>query len=121
MSYTTLENIKIRLDEYDITTVEGEQVVTFHTGKIDVELGVLIEKAKQDIIAFRRYPSFYKDEMIEEDVAKNYSNILTELVIFDYSVKGADYETTHNENGTNRTFIKREEILAKVVPFVKVL
>lgn len=121
MSYTTLEEIKIRLDEFDVSESEGEQRLVFHTGKIDFKLNTLIDKAKQDIRGYRHYPSSYTDEMIESDIETKYHNILIELVLYDYSIEGADFQSTHNENGTNRTFVKRESILGKIIPFCNVL
>lgn len=121
MSYTTLEQIKIRLDEYDISDAVGEQTLVFHTGKIDYKLNEMIEKAKQDIIGYRHYPSSYTAEKIAEDVESKYHNLLIDLVLYDYSVDGANYETNHSENGVNRTFATRESILGKVIPFCNVL
>lgn len=121
MSYSLVEELKIRLDKYSVQTVDGVQVVTFESGKIDIDLGVLIEKAKKDIIAYRHYPARYTAEKIEEDITENYTNILMDLVLYDYSISGADYQVNHAENGVNRTFVKRESILAKVIPFCNVL
>lgn len=121
MNYSTLEELKIRLNEYDVVTPQGgEQTVVFHTGKIDFDLNVLIEKAKRDIIGYRHYPARYTEEMIDADLEK-WHNILIDLVIYDYSVDGANFETNHTENGVNRSFVKRENILAKVIPFCNVL
>lgn len=120
--YSLLEKIKIRLDEYDVVTPEGgEETVVFHVGKIDYKLNNLIEKAKKDIIAYRHYPKDYKAERIENDINDNWENILIDLVMYDYSINGADYESNHSENGVNRTFVKRESILGKVIPFCNVL
>lgn len=122
MSYTLIEQIKIRLDEFDVVTPEGgEETIVFHTGKIDYKLNNLIDKARKDIIAYRHYPSSYTEEKINEDVDTKWSNILIELVLFDWSVWGADFETNHSESGVNRTFVKRESILGKIIPFCNVL
>ncbi len=122
MSYTTIEQVRIRLDEYSVTVVSNENVVSFPSNpKLEVKIDELIKKAKQDIRNYRHYPEYYTDEQIEEDLESKYHNTLIDLVLFDYSVEGADYETAHSENGINRTFVKRESILGKVVPFCNVL
>lgn len=122
MSYSTLEQVKIRLRQYDVVNVNGSNsTIAFNHEEENVIIEQLIEKAKQDIILYRRYPAHYTDVQIEQDIDIKYHNVLIDLVLFDYSVEGADYETQHNENGVNRSFIKRESILARVLPFCKVL
>lgn len=119
--YSLLEKIKIRLDEYDVVIPEGgEETLVFHTGKIDYKLNNLIDKARKDIIGYRHFPQRYTEEMIENDLG-NWENILIDLVVYDFATDGADFETNHSENGINRTWVKRESILGKVVPFCNVL
>jgi len=121
MSYTTLQEIRIRLDEYEVETIEGENVVTFPSNpKLDVKIEQLIDKAKKDIIAYRHYPSTYKTEDIERDITEKYSQVLIDLVLYDFLLEGAEYQTQHSENAVNRSFTKKETILAKVLPFCNV-
>ena len=124
MSYTTLQEIRIRIDEYDATINEqtGEQVVTFPSKpKLDVKIEQMIDKAKQDIKGYRHYPTSYTPEMIEEDIENNYHQTLLDLVLYDISVEGADYQTQHVENGTNRSYVKKETILGKIIPFCNII
>lgn len=122
MSYTTLEQIKIRLDMYSVITEQGQSVISFDVNpKADFKIEQLIEKAKSDIKDYRNYPSTYTEEKISEDIEQNYKNILIDLVLYDWSIEGMDYESNHSENGVNRTFVKRETILGKVTPFCKIL
>lgn len=122
MSNTTLEEIRIRLDEFTATVVDGENVVSFPSKpKLEVKLETMIEKAKKDIIKARHYPASYTPERINEDIETNYQQVLVDLVLYDYSVEGADYQTQHVENSTNRSFIKKETILARVIPFCNVI
>lgn len=121
MSYTTLEEIRIRLDEFNAEVIEGETVITFPSNpKLDLKIERLIDKAKKDIIAYRHYPSSYTAENIEADIAEKYSQTLIDLVLYDISIEGADFQTQHSENAVNRSFVKKETILAKVLPFCKV-
>ncbi len=121
MSYTTLQEIRIRLNEYSAEEIEGETVVSFPTNsKLDVKIELLISKAKKDIISYRHYPSHYKAEDIERDIEEKYHQVLLDLVLYDLSIEGADFQTQHSENAVNRSFTKRETILAKVLPFCKV-
>ena len=120
MSYTTLQEIRIRLNAYDVV----DDAVVFPSDteakKLDVKIEELIKKAKQDIRAYRRYPSDYTDERIDDDIEKKYHQIVIELVLYDLSIEGADFQTQHVENSTNRSFVKRESILGKVIPFCNI-
>lgn len=117
--YTLLETIRIRLDEYDVDA-DSDMVVFPPNKKLEVKLGALIEKAKRDIINYRHYPDSYTEEMIADDLESKYYNTVIDLVVYDYSKEGGEYESVHNENGVNRTFVKRESILGTVVPFCRV-
>ena len=121
MSYTTLQQIRIRLDEYDVEVIDNENVVVFPSNpKLDVKIEELISKAKQDIIAYRHYPTSYTTEDIERDITEKYNQVLIDLVLYDISVEGADFQTQHSENAVNRSFVKKETILARILPFCKV-
>lgn len=122
MSYTTLEQIRIRLDEYAVSVVNDENVVSFPSNpKLDVKLSELITKAKQDIRAYRHYPESYTEEDIEDDIESKYHQTIIDLVLYDYLLEGAEYQTQHVENSTNRSFVKKESILARVLPFCNVI
>ena len=121
MSYTILEEIRIRIDEYDANIVEGVRVVTFpENAKLDVKIEELIDKAKQDIKAYRHYPDSYTNEMIEQDILTKYKQVLIDLVLYDWAIEGADFQTQHSENAVNRSFVKKETILGRIIPFCKV-
>lgn len=123
MSFSTLEEIKVRLDEYDVIkdASGNDQIVFKETPKLDYKINVLIDKAKKDIIHYRRYPEYYTDEQIADDIEKQYHSLLVDLVLYDYTVEGMDFETNHSETGVNRTIVKRETILGKVISFCRVL
>lgn len=121
MSYTLKEQIKIRLRQFHTEIVDNETVVIFDEPQEDFIIDQLIEKAKSEVRSYRNYPDSYEEEVIEKDIMENHSSIIIDLVLYDYSVEGADYESTHSENGVNRTYISRDKILGKVIPFVKVL
>ena len=123
MAYTIMEQIRIQLDEYEVTIdveTNQTQVVFPSKPKLEVELQNLIDKAKSEVINYRRYPSDWSDEQIEADINDNYSHSVVDLVLYDYYTKGADYETSHNENGVSRSFINRDKILGKIIPFCNI-
>lgn len=112
-----LEKIKVQLGQYDVDPLGN---ITYTELKANPLLEQLVEKAKQDIALYRHYPEYYTDLQIAEDIDKHYENIIIDLVAYDFSIDGANYESNHSENGVNRTFVKRETILAKVIPFCRV-
>ena len=124
MAYTAMESLRIRLDEYEveIDAETNETHVVFPSKpKLEVVLQDLIDTAKQDIKDYRRYPSDWDAERVEADIAENYNHIVVELALYDYNMRGAEGETSHNENGVNRSFVSRESILGKITPFCNIL
>jgi len=123
MAYTALEQIRIRLDEYEVeidSETHETHVVFPSKPKLEIELQNLIDSAKKDIKDYRRYPSDWSAERIDADIDENYEHIVVELSLYDYNMNGAEFEVTHNENGVNRTFVSRESILGKITPFCNI-
>lgn len=122
MDYSIMEQIRIRIKEYEVEIENGETRIVFPSNpELEVQLQVLIDNAKKEIKDYRRYPSYWTAEEIDADIEANYSHIVVQLVLFDNFLEGAEFETSHSENGVNRSFIKREEILGKIIPFCNIL
>ena len=99
-------------------TVELSSEPTFDA---DV-LAVKVKNAIRDVKERRGYQNTsYTDEMITQDLYNNYFSTIRNLALYDFAQIGAPFETTHNENSTNRSWAKRESLLNNVTPFVKVL
>lgn len=88
------------------------------------ELGLETEQKKKKLLAKvknavcevknrRSYPSHFSEDEIREDLEKLYSNI-HDLALYDYNQIGAEGQTSHNSNGTSRTWKDREECLKGV-------
>lgn len=82
-------------------------------------LKIKIKNAIRDVKNARRYPKSYTDDVIAEDLYCYYSNI-HELALYDYNQIGAEGQTSHNENGTNRNWKSRSDCLIGVVSMCKV-
>ena len=76
----------------------------------------ILNDAIAEIKAARKYPSSMSAADIEADMLNYISNV-KKLTKYDYSQVGGEFEETHNENGTNRTFSDRRKIFDGVVPF----
>ena len=123
--YTTLEQVKIRLHQYHIDTVTNDDdttssVVVFDDIEDNPLIEQLIEQSRQEIISLRNYPSSYTQEQIDNDMS-NYESVIVNLTVYDHSQAGENYMASMNEGGVNRTWKNRNDLLAGVFPFVKVI
>lgn len=76
----------------------------------------ILNDAIAEIKAARKYPSSMSAADIEADM-QNYISNVKKLTKYDYSQVGGEFEETHNENGTNRTFTDRRKCFDGVIPF----
>ena len=113
--YSLIQQIKLRLGQYHMDNNE----VVFEYPEENPKIEMLISNAKESIINTRHYPSDWTDEKIEADL-KKYTNVLINLVIYDYNKEGMDFENSHSESGVSRQFQSRQRLMADVVPFVHI-
>lgn len=118
--YTILEQVKIRLRQFHVDTVDGEDILVFDKKEDNPLLHQLIRQAKEEIIKRRMYPDGYTQEDIENDL-KGYEGNIVNLAVYDRSQAGEAYMSSYSENGVSRTWKSREELFAGVYPFVKIL
>ena len=123
--YSTLEQVKIRLEQFHIDTVDNDDdstsdVVVFDKKEENPLIEQLIEQATEEIRTLRNYPDSYTDERIDEDL-KKYQSVIVNLAVYDYSQAGESYMSSYSENGISRNWEDRKELLAGVFPFAKVL
>lgn len=85
-------------------------------------LGDLLDSAKTKILA-KRYPfqDFPVDEQGESVLEERYYDLQLRIAVEMYNKRGAEGETAHSENGTNRTYADENKLLCEVVPKGKVL
>lgn len=126
MSYTLVEQVKIRLKQFHIEEVEDEATgeksdkVVFDEKECNPLIEQLLEQARKEIISRRNYPDTYTQDQIDSDV-KNYENIMVNLAVYDHSQAGEAFMASYNENGVNRTWRDRDSLFVGVFPFAKVL
>lgn len=124
--YTTLEQVKIRLHQYHIDTAKNDgsdtttNVVVFDNIEDNPLIEQLIEQSRQEIISLRNYPSSYTQEQIDDDLAK-YESVIVNLAVYDHSQAGESFMASYSENGISRNWVDRNNLLAGVFPFVKIL
>lgn len=79
-------------------------------------LQVYLRQAKQ-LILNKRFPFNTK----ESDVEPKYEQLQIELAITLFNERGAEGQKSHNENGINRSWRSKDEIMNDVVPYASVL
>jgi hypothetical protein len=123
MSYTLVEQVKIRLKQFHIEEVEDEATgeksdkVVFDEKECNPLIEQLLEQARKEIIRRRNYPKTYTQERIDSDV-KNYEDIMVDLAVYNRSQAGEAYMASLSENGVNRTWRNPESLFVGVFPFV---
>lgn len=99
------EILKDLMDELDLT----------ETSDIAI-LASKVKNAYREVKRTRNYQSGHSQAFIESDIQNFYSNI-RELALYDFNQVGAEGQTAHSENGTNRTWKDRKECFNGIVAF----
>lgn len=100
----------------DSLSIELQAQPTFNSDL----LAVKVENAINEVMAKRNYEAAGKsDEWITADI-KKYFVIIRNIALFDFAQIGAPFETGHNENSVNRTWVDRNKLFAGVRPFARV-
>ena len=123
--YTALEQVKIRLKQFHIETIENEDnttsdVVVFDDKENNTLIEQLIRQAKEDVISKRCYPSHYTEKQIDDDL-KRYESVIVNLAAYDYSQAGENFMESYGENGISRKWKERDSLFVGVFPFANVL
>lgn len=74
-----------------------------------------VRNAVREVMAARRYPSGYTEEMVLSDLPDYYSNIRN-IALYDYNQTGAEFQTSSNENGDSRSYMSRAALFDGIVP-----
>lgn len=74
-----------------------------------------VRSAVREVITARRYPAYYTEETINQDLVFYYSNIRN-IAMFDYNQIGVEGQTEHLENETRRTYVSRNSLFYGILP-----
>ena len=86
------------------------------------EAAVLLIKTKnayREVKEVRNYPADATDAFVNADMAHFYSTIYN-VAMYDFNIRGAEWQTTINENGEYRSFVDRSKLFADVTPFCEI-
>lgn len=123
--YTVLQQLKIRLRQFHMEKVNNEdgtqkEVLVFDHEEENPILDQILRQAREDIVRCRNYPANYDKTRITDDL-KKFLSVQIDLAIYDYNKENMEFETSHAEPGITRAYVKRNEILSQVVPFVHII
>lgn len=102
------------------TDLEAELSAELHSDTDKALLSSKIKGAYREVKLRRNYQEHHTQEFIDKDMEKLYP-VIKYLALYDWNTIGAEGQESHSENGISRGFVKRDEILAKVIPFAQVL
>ena len=123
-AYTVLEQVKIRLKQFHMETVENDgltsSTVMFDRKEDNPLLEQLINQATEDIKNKRRYPKDYTKEEIKEDL-KKYESVLVNVVVYDRMKLGGDFQQSDSENGKSRTWVDRNTLFKEIYPIARIV
>ena len=123
--YTILEQVKIRLKQFHIETVDNadgtqSDVVVFDQKEDNPLLEQIIKQVTNEVMNRRMYPSNYTQEQIDEDI-KKFESTIVNAVVYDRSQAGESFMQSYSENGVSRVWKDRDKLFGEVYPFVKIL
>jgi hypothetical protein len=99
-------------------TIELQNQPTFNA---DV-LALKVKDAYRKVKSRRCYQNTSKtDAQIIEDLYDNYFYSIEDIAKYNFAKLGGDFEVSHSENGTSRTWVSEDDVLGNINAFVKVL
>lgn len=113
------ESVCVRLGLFSVDSESGGITVTADA-KTAVILSQIVSKAIADCTRRRGYPSTYTEDMIAADLPQ-FESVAVDLSVYDYNKMGAEGESTHNENGTYRSYDTRQSVLRQILPVTRVV
>lgn len=75
----------------------------------------IITDVIEEVKEARKYPDYYTNEKILDDLIK-FKGKIKRIAKFDYDQIGATGESSHSENGTSRTYVDRNSLFSGIIP-----
>lgn len=79
-----------------------------------------VNSAVLEVKRARRYPKEYTDEMILKDI-EMYESSISRIALYDFNQIGAEGETMHIENNTQRMWKDRSTLFKGITPISKIV
>lgn len=96
-------------------TVELKNQPTF-----DAEiLAIKVRDAYRKVRSRKCYENTsYTEEQIEKHLYENHYQDIKDIALYNFNMIGAEFQKSHSENGTSRTWRTEDEILGNICAFV---
>lgn len=108
---------KLQKDIIAELTIELQDEPEFNVAKLAIKVKDAIRKVKS---ARKFQNTSYTEENMGQDLYDNYYSVIKDLALYYWNKMGAEFELSHDENDTARTYISENEILGNVPAFVKI-
>lgn len=115
MAYATIDELQREVVEelkIELSTL-GETVPS------DAVINLKVKDAIREVKRERNYPSTYTDDVILTDLERHYSNIKAKA-IYKGNLIGAEFESSHSENGISRVWTEYERLSNGIIPIARV-
>lgn len=80
-----------------------------------VLLNSKVEAAIRDVKRVRKYPDYYTESAINEDMEDFYSNIRS-IALFDYNQTGAEGLSSYSADGGTLHYLDRNQLFRGIIP-----
>ena len=60
----------------------------------------------------------YTEERIEQDLYNNHYQDIKDVALYNFATQGANFQTSHSENGVGRTWRTEDDILGNITSYV---
>ena len=82
-------------------------------------LGVILDKVIANVKLYRKYPEYYTEEMINNDLLE-YASRIEDIVIALFNRVGAEGTFKHHENSVTDDFVGEEKLYSFILPLARV-
>ena len=82
-------------------------------------LSSILDKVIANVKLYRKYPDYYTDEMINNDL-EEYIGKIQDIVIALFNRVGAEGTFKHHENGVTDDFVGEEKLYDFIIPIARI-
>lgn len=111
----TIDELKQEI--IDGLTVELQSDPDFSAETLEQKVDNVINEVKQ---ARRYVRAGYTAAQIEADIVNYVSNIRN-ISLYDYNQSGLDFQSSHTENGTSRSYTSRNRLFYGILPLARMV
>ena len=108
------ESMNVGLDEEIFADLSEELKISDPNFNSNLLLSK-VKNAMREVKRARKYPDYYSEEQINQDMYEYFSNVRN-IALYDYNLIGGEGEQTHSENGVSRSYTDRNKLFSGIIP-----